>query len=150
MQLKTIDWIIAFIAVALPSGTNVMDHVDRLRLFVRASELGGFSKAAAEAGAAFPLVTAGFTKAEVSGVVFAELGIVVLLAQPLGWLIGHGIGLGMVAAFSSDLYRVPFIMQREVYATASLVVLAAALVSAVAIRGRINNLDMIEVLKTRE
>ena len=36
--------------MALPSGTNVMDHVDRLRLFVRASELGGFSKAAAEAG----------------------------------------------------------------------------------------------------
>ena len=60
------------------------------------------------------------------------------------------IGLAMVAAFSSDLYRVPFVMGREVFATASLVVLAAALVSAFAIRGRINNLDMIEVLKTRE
>ena len=56
----------------------------------------------------------------------------------------------MVAAFSSDLYRVPFVIGREVFATASLVVCAAALVSAWAIRGRINNLDMIEVLKTRE
>lgn len=92
----------------------------------------------------------GFTNREVASVLFGELAAVVLLAQPLGWLIGYGIALAMVAAFSSDLYRVPFIVGRDVFATASLVVLAAALVSAFAIRGRINNLDMIEVLKTRE
>ena len=92
----------------------------------------------------------GFTNREVAGVLFGELAAVVLLAQPLGWLIGYGIGLAMVAAFSSDLYRVPFVMGREVFATASMVVLAAALASAFAIRGRINTLDMIEVLKTRE
>jgi putative ABC transport system permease protein len=92
----------------------------------------------------------GFTNREVAGVLFGELAAIVLLAQPLGWLIGYGIGLAMVAAFSSDFYRVPFVIEREVYAIASLVVLAAALVSALAIRGRINNLDMIEVLKTRE
>jgi len=92
----------------------------------------------------------GFTRAEVAGVVFGELAAVVLLAQPLGWLIGYGIGFGMVSAFASDLYRVPFVVGREVYATASLVVCAAALASALAVRGRINNLDMIEVLKTRE
>jgi len=92
----------------------------------------------------------GFTRAEVAAVVLLELAVVVLLAQPFGWLIGHGIGLAMVAAFSSDLYRVPFVMGREVYAIASLVVIAAALVSALAIRGRINRLDLIAVLKTRE
>ena len=92
----------------------------------------------------------GFTNREVAGVLFAELATVVLLAQPIGWLIGYSIALAMVAAFSSDIYRVPLVMGREVFATASLIVLAAALVSAFAIRGRINNLDMIEVLKTRE
>ena len=92
----------------------------------------------------------GFTNREVAGVLFAELAAVVLLAQPVGWLIGYSIALAMVAAFSSDIYRVPLVMGREVFATASLIVLAAALVSAFAIRGRINNLDMIEVLKTRE
>ena len=92
----------------------------------------------------------GFTNREVSGVLFGELAAVVLLAQPLGWLIGYGISMIMVAAFSSDLYRVPFVMGREVFATASLIVLAATVASAIAIRGRINNLDMIEVLKTRE
>jgi putative ABC transport system permease protein len=92
----------------------------------------------------------GFTNREVSGVLFGELGTVVLLAQPLGWVIGYGIAAAMAAAFSSDLYRVPFVVERDVYAISSLVVCAAALVSAFAIRGRINNLDMIEVLKTRE
>lgn len=92
----------------------------------------------------------GFTNREVASVLFAELAVVVLVAQPVGWLIGYGIALAMVTAFSSDLYRVPFVIGREVFATASLIVLAAAVVSAFAIRGRINNLDMIEVLKTRE
>ena len=92
----------------------------------------------------------GFTRAEVAGVIFAELATVVLLAQPLGWMIGHGLGLAMVAAFSSDLYRVPFVMGREVYAIASLIVIAAAAASAVAIKGRIDRLDLIAVLKTRE
>lgn len=92
----------------------------------------------------------GFTRTEVAAVILLELAVVVLLAQPLGWVIGHGIGLAMVAAFSSDLYRVPFVMGREVYATASLVVMGAALLSALAIRGRINRLDLIAVLKTRE
>ena len=92
----------------------------------------------------------GFTNREVAGVLFGELATVVLLAQPLGWGIGYGIALAMVTAFSSDLYRVPFVIGREVFATASLVVCVAALVSAYAIWGRINRLDLIEVLKTRE
>jgi putative ABC transport system permease protein len=92
----------------------------------------------------------GFTNREVAGVLFGELATVVLLAQPLGWGIGYGIAQAMVTAFSSDLYRVPFIIGREVFAAASLVVCVAALVSAHAIRGRINRLDLIEVLKTRE
>ncbi|MFN6925606.1 MAG: ABC transporter permease [Tabrizicola sp.] len=92
----------------------------------------------------------GFTRGEVSGILFGELLVIVLLAQPLGWAIGYLIGLGMVAAFSSDLYRVPFVIGREVFGTASLVVCLAAVVSALAVRNRINNLDMVEVLKTRE
>jgi len=92
----------------------------------------------------------GFTRAEVAGVLFGELGTVVLLAQPLGWAIGFGFAYAMAMAFSSDLYRVPFVIGREVFAWSSLVVLTAALVSALLIKGRINRLDMIEVLKTRE
>ena len=92
----------------------------------------------------------GFTENEVSRVLFGELAIIILLAQPIGWAIGYGIGLGMVAAFSSDLYRVPFLIGRGVYGVASLIVCLAAVLSAAAVRRRIDTLDLIEVLKTRE
>ncbi|WP_172331023.1 FtsX-like permease family protein [Mangrovicoccus sp. HB161399] len=92
----------------------------------------------------------GFTNAEVSAMLFAELGLVTLAAQPLGWLIGHGMAAAMAASFASDLYRVPFLVGRDVYATASLAVCAAAILSALAIAGRIRRLDIVGVLKTRE
>jgi putative ABC transport system permease protein len=92
----------------------------------------------------------GFSTREVAGVLFGEMAVIVALAQPLGWLIGYGFAVAMVAAFSSDLYQIPLVVNRDVYATASLVVLAAAFFSALLVRGRINRLDMIEVLKTRE
>jgi putative ABC transport system permease protein len=92
----------------------------------------------------------GFTENEVSRVLFGELAIIILLAQPLGWAIGYAIGLGMVAAFSSDLYRVPFVIGHEVFGVASLIVCLAAVASAAAVRRRIDRLDLIEVLKTRE
>ena len=92
----------------------------------------------------------GFTKAEVASILYAELVVIVLVAQPVGWVIGLGMGWAMAAAFSSDLYRVPFVIGPDVYAWASLVVCAAAVLSALAVRHRINRLDMIEVLKTRE
>jgi putative ABC transport system permease protein len=92
----------------------------------------------------------GFTKGEVAGILYGEIAAVVLLAQPLGWLIGTGFAVLVVRAFGSELYRVPLVIGPEVYATATLVVLGAAAVSALLVRGRIARLDMIEVLKTRE
>ena len=92
----------------------------------------------------------GFTRAEVAAILYAELAVIVLVAQPVGWAIGLGLGWAMAAAFSSDLYRVPFVIGPSVHATASLIVCAAAALSALAVRDRINRLDMIEVLKTRE
>jgi putative ABC transport system permease protein len=92
----------------------------------------------------------GFTRGEVAAILFGELLTIFLLAQPLGWAIGLGMAWAMVAAFSSDLYRVPFVIGPSVYATASLVVGAAAGLSALAVWHRINRLDLIAVLKTRE
>lgn len=92
----------------------------------------------------------GFTRGEVASILYGEIATVVIVAQPLGWLIGTGFAYAVVRAFSSELYRVPLVMGAEVYAVGSFVVLAAAVTSALLVRGRINRLDMIEVLKTRE
>lgn len=92
----------------------------------------------------------GFTRGEVAGLLLSELAAIVLVAQPLGWLIGYGFAFAMVQGFSTELYRVPLVVNPSVYAWASIVVLTAATLSALIVRRRIDRLDMIAVLKTRE
>jgi len=92
----------------------------------------------------------GFTRAEVSRVLLTELVLLTFIAVPLGWLIGYAFGWLLIQAFSSDLYRVPFAIERATYAKASLVVLAATAASALLVRRRVDTLDLIAVLKTRD
>lgn len=92
----------------------------------------------------------GFTRGEVAAILLRELAIVVVLAQPAGWLFGYGFARAVVSGLSSELYRVPLVMEPRVFALASAIVLTAAAATGLLIRRRIDRLDMIEVLKTRE
>ena len=73
-----------------------------------------------------------------------------ILAQPLGWLIGRGFSVLVAKGFESDLFRIPLIINPSTYAVSSLIVLAGAVVSALIVRRRIDRLDLIRVLKTRD
>ena len=92
----------------------------------------------------------GFTRAEVSSVLLIELAVIVLLAQPLGWLLGYGLSWMVVQGFANDLFRIPLVVSSSTFAYSSLVVIAAAALSALIVRRRINRLDLVRVLKTRE
>lgn len=92
----------------------------------------------------------GFHKSEVSAILLGELAVLTIVAQPLGWAIGYFFAWAMVQGFNSELYRVPLVVERSVYAWASVIVFASALASALVVRQRIDRLDLIEVLKTRE
>lgn len=92
----------------------------------------------------------GFDAAEVGAILYGEIAAVVLLAQPLGWAIGWLFAAAMAAGFDSDLYRVPLVVNREVFAWSSLIVMSSAVLSGLLVRRRIATLDLIEVLKTRE
>lgn len=92
----------------------------------------------------------GFTRAEVASVLLTELAIMVLLAQPVGWLLGYGLASLVVEGFASDLFRLPLVINQSTYATSSFVVIVAAAFSAFLVRRRIDGLDLIRVLKTRE
>lgn len=92
----------------------------------------------------------GFRKGEVAFYLLGEQGVLVLLALPLGYLLGYLMVLGMVKGFDSDLFRFPMVISVQTLAFASLVTLAAAMFSALLVRRRIFSLDLIEVLKTRE
>jgi putative ABC transport system permease protein len=126
-----------YVALAVIIAFGVVYNSARIQLSEHARELAS-------------LRVLGFTNGEVSRVLLTELAILTLVALPLGWLIGYGFGWLLVQAFSSDLYRVPFTIERATYAKASLVVLLAASASALIVRRRIDNLDLIAVLKTRD
>ncbi len=79
-----------------------------------------------------------------------ELGAVVALAQPLGWALGYGFSFAVVRGFESDLFRIPFVVSRYTFAIASLVVVGVAILSALIVRRRVDRLDLVRVLKTRE
>lgn len=126
-----------YVGMALIITFGIIYNSARIQLSERARELAS-------------LRVLGFSRAEVSSVLLLELGGVVLLAQPVGWLLGHLFSLAVVKGFESDLFRIPFVIDSSTYATSSLIVIAAAAVSALIVRRRIDRLDLVEVLKARE
>ena len=92
----------------------------------------------------------GFTRAEVSGLLLGELGLEMLLALPLGWLFGYGLAWLMVQLMPHGEMEFPFMVTPATYAYATLVVLVAGVISGLIVRRKIDHLDMVAVLKTRE
>jgi len=92
----------------------------------------------------------GFTRGEVGYILLGEIGLLTLLALPLGFAFGRALSAYLAAAFASDLYRIPLIVQPATYSLAASVVLISFAASAVLIWRRIAALDLVEVLKTRE
>ena len=92
----------------------------------------------------------GYTKAEVSVVLLGELGVLTLLAIPLGLVIGYGMAWLSSLSLHTDLFRIPLIIHRATYARASIIVLCAAVISGFIVRRRLNHLDLFAVLKGQE
>lgn len=126
-----------YTALAVVIAFGVVYNSARIQLSERARELAS-------------LRVFGFTRGEVSGVLITELGVMVLLAQPLGWLLGYLFSWSVVQGFESDLFRIPFVINTSTFAFSSLVVLGVAVASALIVRRRVDHLDLVRVLKTRE
>jgi putative ABC transport system permease protein len=92
----------------------------------------------------------GFTRGEVAYILLGELAVATLLALPLGYLFGRELCRYLSDAFRSDLYRVPLVLEADTFAFAASVVLASAVVSGMLLWRKLNRLDLIGVLKTRE
>ena len=92
----------------------------------------------------------GFTRAEISLILLGELALLTLAALPLGGLIGYGMAVSIVQSLDSDVFRFPLAFSRPAVAWAFLTVIAAALVSGLLVRRRLDRLDLVAVLKIRE
>jgi putative ABC transport system permease protein len=92
----------------------------------------------------------GFSQGEVLRILFLELALLTLLAQPPGWALGYGLAWTLKTKMAADVMRARLIVEHSTYALASTIVLAAAVFSALVVRKRINRLDLVAVLKTRD
>lgn len=92
----------------------------------------------------------GFHRREVATLLLGEQGIITLLAIPLGWVIGYGLAYFMVMGLQTDTFRIPFVISMRTYGVAALITILAAAISAMVVRRRLDSLDLISVLKTRE
>ena len=92
----------------------------------------------------------GFTRREVALILLGEQGVLTLLALPLGFAFGVAICSLLVTRLSTELYRIPLVLTARTFVFAFLVVALAAMVSAFLVARRLNRLDLIAVLKTRE
>ena len=92
----------------------------------------------------------GFTRAEVSMLLLGELALGIAAALPLGMAMGWALTHGVVLLMRSDQFLFPVVIQPRTYAWAALCVVVAGVASALVVRRRIDRLDMVAALKTRE
>jgi putative ABC transport system permease protein len=92
----------------------------------------------------------GFTRREVSVLLLGELALEIVLAIPLGFLGGFWLAALLIALMTHEVMEFPLVIFPSTYVYSGAVVVAAGAVSALIVRVRIDKLDLVAVLKTRE
>lgn len=92
----------------------------------------------------------GFNRREISRILLGEIGTLIVAGLPVGMCIGYGFAALAVEALQTRTQRFPLIVEPATFASAALVVLVAAVISALVVRRRLDHLDLVEVLKSRE
>jgi putative ABC transport system permease protein len=92
----------------------------------------------------------GFRRSEISAILLGEIAVQVAVAMPLGLVFGRWWSDAIMSSVDPEQYRLPIVISISTYAYALIVTAAAAVISALLVRRRLDHLDLIEVLKTRE
>lgn len=92
----------------------------------------------------------GFRRSEISAILLGELAILTFVAIPAGLLMGYGLAAWMTLSLDTELYRIPLVVDRSTFGMAALVTISAATISGLVVRRKLDHLDLIAVLKSRE
>jgi putative ABC transport system permease protein len=93
----------------------------------------------------------GLTRREVSVLLLGELAIEILVAIPFGCVAGYWLSWFIISLMQhGEVMEFPLVILPDTYLYACAVVVAAGIASALIVRNRIDNLDLVAVLKTRE
>jgi putative ABC transport system permease protein len=132
LQMRTFNVIFAVIIAC-----GVVYNTARISLSERSRELA-------------TLRVMGFTRGEISSILLGELGVLTVVAVGLGLVLGYGFAWLAARALATELFRIPLVIHPSTYAFAASVVLAAAVLSGLIVRRRLDHLDLVAVLKSRE
>ena len=92
----------------------------------------------------------GYRRREISAILLGEMALQVVLALPFGLLFGRVLVDGIASTIDPENYRLPIIVTSASYGYAALVAVVASALSALLVRRKLDRLDLIGVLKTRE
>ncbi|HET6564161.1 MAG TPA: FtsX-like permease family protein, partial [Xanthomonadales bacterium] len=92
----------------------------------------------------------GFSRGETSYILLGEVLLLIILALPLGCLLGYLLSVIMASLFDTELFRVPLVVENSTYGNACVIALIATAVSIMIVRRRVDRLRLLDVLKTRE
>lgn len=134
---NTMVFINMFSALACVMAFGVAYNSSRITLSERGRELA-------------TLRVLGFTRGEISYILLGEVALLVSFALPVGCLLGWLLSRLIANSFATELFRLPMIIEPETYGIAIGIVLLTTLLSAAIVRRRVDKLNLIEVLKTRE
>jgi putative ABC transport system permease protein len=132
MRIKTINVVFACVIAF-----GVVYNTARISLSERSRELA-------------TLRVIGFTRGEISLILLGELAVLTCVAIPFGLVFGFGFAWFASRAFNTDLYRIPLVVRHSTFAFAATVVLIASLLSGLLVRRRLDELDLVSVLKSKE
>jgi putative ABC transport system permease protein len=92
----------------------------------------------------------GFTRGEVGAILFNENFLTGALGVVLGIPAGMAMVWGMMHAFDMELFRFPFYIAPRTYLISTSLTVGFIILANLAVRWKINRLDMVETLKGRE
>jgi putative ABC transport system permease protein len=92
----------------------------------------------------------GFTRREISTILLGELAILTALAIPVGLGIGYLFAAWATLGMDTELYRIPLVIERATYGEAALTVIVATVASGLWVRRKLDHLDLVAVLKSKE
>ncbi len=92
----------------------------------------------------------GFTRGEISYILLGELAIITIVAIPVGLGMGYFFAWIVSVAMATELFRIPLVIHPWTYGFASSVVLIAGVLSGLLVRRKLDHLDLVSVLKSKE
>jgi putative ABC transport system permease protein len=92
----------------------------------------------------------GFTRPEISVLLLGEQAVLTLIAIPFGYLLGYAACALLARNLQTELYRLPLWIKATTYAWSFIIVVLSAFLSALLVRRKLDRLDLVAVLKSRE